>query len=82
MDHPDILRAMKTGYPVQDDRYEEELQPLEEPDNDSPVEDHFGCEIKDGDEWFYVNKFFALRGGEKDEVLLNQIHIRNKQLLR
>ena len=52
MEHPDIERAMKTGYPIEDKRYEEELPPLEEPENDSPVEDHFGYEIKDGDEWF------------------------------
>lgn len=54
MNHPDIDRAILTGYPIEDERFEEESHSIAV-ESDHPIEDHFGSEIMIGDSWFEDN---------------------------
>ncbi|PSL42161.1 YqaI-like protein [Planomicrobium soli] len=52
MQHPDIERAMRTGYPFQDISFAGSEPVVFEPEIDHPIEDMFGSEIQSGDTWF------------------------------
>ncbi|GKV56006.1 hypothetical protein NCCP2222_19530 [Sporosarcina sp. NCCP-2222] len=52
MDHPEVLAAIKTGYPHIDYLDRERYQDTHYPVANHPVEDMYGCEIRQGDKYF------------------------------
>lgn len=57
MDHPQILRAIDTGYPtIEHSDWELQQEVVE----DHPVEDACGTEIKSGDQYFEYDGFVVL----------------------
>lgn len=52
MEHPEILMTMRTGYPEIDYLDHERFRDANYQVEDHPVEDMFGGEIKQGDQYF------------------------------
>lgn len=52
MDHPEILVTMRTGYPEIDYLDHERFRKADYSVSNHPIEDMFGSEIRQGDQYF------------------------------